>query len=351
MLTALSLLAISTLVIVHELGHLLVARACGMRVLCFSIGFGPTLLSRQVGEITWQLAAIPMGGYVQIDGMSGGEVTSAAQGEGGASTQPSTDRRLFNSRPIWQRIAVILAGPATNWLTCALLLVALAAGAGLPQLALDEARLGEVQLGGPAAQAGLQAGDRILSLDAQPLADWDALVQAVRARPGHKSRLEIARDGQQLERWITPRDSGGSGLIEVAPFVRRTTYGFGASLAAGFAAACEQSRQQTHLLAGLFTGRGHAQLSGLPGIVKAVRGQAAHSASRLFEQLASLSMGLCWLNLLPVPALDGSRLLFLLLEWVRRRPLDERVEGLVHTAGFVLLLGVMAFVSLRDLVR
>jgi regulator of sigma E protease len=350
MVMALTLLSISMLVVLHELGHLLVARACGMRVLRFSVGFGPILLSRRVGEISWQLAAIPMGGFVEIDGMATGEAQPAAEPNSPPGQPVSADPRLFNSKPIWQRFAVILAGPATNWLTCAGLLVGLAATCGLMQLDLAEARIGEVAAGGPAAAAGLQAGDRIEAVNQVPLTDWSSLVQAVRPHPQEKIALRVERQGQILELQVQPqRGPGNLGLLQVQPYATRTTYSLADSLSAGIHGAWELTLLQGQLLGGMFTGHGQGRLTGLPGIVKTVSQQAKQAPSRLFEQLAMLSIGLCLLNLLPIPALDGSRLLFLLIEWIRRRPVDARIEGVLHTAGFVLLLGVMVWVSVRDM--
>jgi regulator of sigma E protease len=393
MFMLLTLVCISLLVVLHELGHLLMARAFGMRVLRFSVGFGPTLFSKKFGEITWQIAAIPMGGYVQIDGM-GGEAPPAALQQG--AVQPSAlqdavqlsalqgaqrpaalqaaepaieqasaieqrspvDPQLFSSKPVWQRLLVIFAGPASNWLTSAVLLTGLAATAGLAHMDLSQPVLGDLTPAGPAAVFGLRPGDRVVSVAGEPVGSWNDLVLKIQAHPDQPVEFVVQRpqsadaqaEPQTVHLSVTPKRSRGNmGMVEAQPYVQRQIHRGPSSLPAGIAAAWELTVNQGQLLAGMFTGHSAGHLTGLPGIVKTVSKQAQQAMSRLFEQMATISIGLCLLNLLPVPALDGSRLLFLLIELIRRRPLDGRIEGMVHTAGFVLLLGVMAFVSVRDM--
>ena len=339
----LTLLGISLLIILHEAGHYLVARACGMRVSRFSLGFGPTLLSRRFGETTWQVAAVPLGGYVLIDGMGPQEDDAAG------APVPDHDPRSYKNKPAWQRAAVIFAGPMTNWLITALLLMGLAATTGFAQYDETQPVLGDVMSEGPAAQAGLRPGDRVQSVGGVAVHDWASLVREIRAHPGTALEVAIERDGQPLRRTVTPKLAAGVGVMEVMPSAHLQQYSPGAAVVAGLQGAWHLTREQARMLLGMFTGKAGGQLSGLPGIVKAVSKQAEQSLARLIDSLAYLSIGLCLLNLLPVPALDGSRLLFLGVEMVRRRPVDERIEGLIHTAGFVLLLGVMVFVSVRDL--
>jgi regulator of sigma E protease len=338
----LTLLGISLLIILHEAGHYLVARACGMRVSRFSLGFGPALLRRQVGETIWQVAAVPLGGYVLIEGMG------PAEGEEEAAAA-DTDPRSYKNKPAWQRAAVIFAGPLTNWLITAVLLMGLAMTTGFARYDETQPVLGEIMADGPAAQAGLQAGDRVQRIGGVEVADWSTLVREIRAHPNTPLAIAFERDGAPMHRTVTPKLAAGVGVMEVMPSAHLEQFSPGAAVVAGIEGAWHLTCEQARMLLGMFTGKAGGQLSGLPGIVKAVSKQAEQSLARLFDSLAYLSIGLCLLNLLPVPALDGSRLLFLGVEMVRRRPVDERIEGLIHTAGFVLLLGVMVFVSVRDL--
>lgn len=342
MSTIVTILGVSLLIILHELGHYLVALACGMRVQKFSIGFGVPLVSRKVRGTVWQLAAIPLGGYVQIQGMG-----PAEEGE------DTSDPHSFRNRPGWQRALVIAAGPAMNWLLAALFIAALAGTVGFTRSDETQARLGKVLEGGPAHRAGLASGDRVLSVNGVAVSDWPSLVQQIRAHPGADVSLVVEREGRALPLVVT-LDSQGEGeqrygVMQVLPSTQTQRFGPLGALAAGIREANTYTTRQVALLWGMLTGTQGGRLSGIPGIVRSLTAQAKEGAQQFVESLAWLSIGLFLLNLLPIPALDGSRLAFLGIELVRRRPVDERIEGIVHAVGFILLLGLMIFVSVRDL--
>ena len=343
-----AMLGISALIVLHELGHFWVARACGMRVLRFSVGFGPTLLQRQVGGTIWQLAAIPVGGFVHIAGMSSGddpeEATAIGNGAAGVA---------FRDRPLWQRAAVVAAGPAANWLVCAALLAWVAGLLGVPQLQSATAGVvvGEVSPGGAAARAGLQTGDRVAQIDGVAVSAWQELVDAVRAHPGIPLQLDVRRSDGAHQLTVTPEPLGedGRGVVQILPQVLRQPVGLLGAIEAGIRGAIAASGDQVRLLSGLVSGQGGGHLTGLPGIVRIVSQQAHRGLARLLETLSLLSVGLCFLNLMPIPGLDGSRLLLLGFEAASGRPLGARLENALNTVGFVSLVGLMLFVSLRDL--
>lgn len=345
MTIVLTLLGISALIVLHELGHYLTARACGMSVSRFSVGFGPTLLQFKGWQTQWRICAIPIGGYVMIDGM--GEKDDET-----ATTDTPNQAGLFRDKPLWQRALVIAAGPAANWLVTAGLFTALALGPGLGQADLSQAILGQLQSGGPAAEAGLKPGDRIQRINGMVIVDWAHLVQTVRDSADSPLALDVVRGQQVLPMTLTPRNDSGLGMIDAAPKIEYVRYRGIAALQQGTGQALHATRQQASALASVFgSKKSGVKLSGLPGIIQTVSHQADQSLSRLFEALAFLSMGLCLLNLLPIPALDGGRLVFLAIEALSRRPVNEQVEGIVHTVGFVLLFAVMIFVSARDILR
>lgn len=340
MAVAQTILGISLLIILHELGHYLVARACNMRVLRFSVGFGPTLFKRTFGETTWQVAAIPLGGFVQVDGMGPRE----------ADVYPD-DERNYRNRPRWQRAAVIAAGPAMNWVLAALFIGALALTVGFSRIDESRAEIGDLVEGEAAAQAGLAPGDVVLSINGEPTKDWNELVAHVRAHPEEPLTFAIERGGERMAVTVTPKRSGegGFGVLGVyPPTVRQRTGPLGA-VALGFTGAWNMTARQVGLLWGMVAGTEEGRLSGLPGMIKMVSEQARRGIERLLQSLAWLSITLCILNLLPIPALDGSRLVFIGVEAVRGKPIDERVESVVHTIGFALLLALMIAVSVRDL--
>lgn len=342
MTIVLTLLGISALIVLHELGHYLTARACGMSVSRFSVGFGPTLLQFHAWQTQWRICAIPIGGYVMIDGM--GEETS--------ETPPTQAVGYFRDKPLWQRGLVIAAGPMANWLVTAALFTLLALGPGLGQADLSQALLGQLQPNGPAAAAGLQAGDRIQRINGMVIVDWAHLVQTVRNNPDQALYLDVVRDSRVLPMTLTPRNDAGLGMIDAAPHVAYVRYRGMDALQKGLTQTAHTTQQQASALASVFSSnKSGVKLSGLPGIVQTVSQQADQSFGKLLEALAFLSMGLCLLNLLPIPALDGGRLVFLAIEGFSRRPINEQIEGVVHTVGFVLLFAVMIFVSARDILR
>lgn len=361
----LSILGISLLIVLHELGHYGLARLFDMRVLRFSVGFGPPLLSRQVGETRWQLAAIPLGGYVQIAGMgpsesAAPESTQEPRAEPNSAWQPAAeppnqadaDPRSFRSKPLWQRLLVIFAGPATNWLTAAALIAMMAMTVGFEQPRFDEARIGRVLSDSAAAKAGLQRGDLIVGIDGTPVSNWDELVTMIQNNPARSLKTRVERDGQTQTLEVRPTKSSetGKGYLGVTPATDIQRAGPARAVYAGLLGAWSFTERQAGLLWGMVRGSQQGELAGLPGIVRTMSTQAEQSLRRFFQTVAWLSIGLCILNLLPIPALDGSRLVFLAVEGIRRRPVDENVEGLVHAVGFLLLLGLMIVVSVRDLI-
>jgi regulator of sigma E protease len=339
MSTALTILGLSLLIILHELGHFLVARACGMRVLRFSVGFGPALVHRKLGETDWQIAAIPLGGYVQIDGMGPTEGNEPHRAEG-----------TFRSKPVWQRSAVIFAGPVMNFLLAAVFIAVLAATVGFSRFDETTTTIGEVVPDQPAAAAGLLTGDRVVSIDGEPVASWKDMVEIIRRNAERPVPFEIERSGETLTFSVTPASEGGTGRIGVGPKTETIRLGVFAAAGEGFRAAADMTARQAGLLWGIVVGKEEGQLSGLPGIVKMVSAQAERGVRWLLEALAWLSITLFIFNLAPVPALDGGRLFFLVLETARGRPVDQRFEGLVHAVGFLLLLALIIYVSIRDVV-
>lgn len=335
MLKLVTILGVSLLIVLHELGHYLFARAFGMRVHKFSVGFGPTLLSRRFGETVWQIALVPLGGYVQIQGM--GEEADPGDGRG------------FKDKPRWQRALVLLGGPVANWVVAAVCLTLLASTVGLRDLTTPSTELDTVEEGSAAAKAGLLSGDRIVAADGAPIADWDALVSQIRSHPEQPLLLTVERGDGRVDLTATPARSGDHGVLGVQPAARIIKYGAGAGLVAGVRQTVALTVEQTRLMIGVLTFQRDGKLSGLPGIVKTLSAQAKKSFGRFFDTLATLSIVLFILNLFPVPALDGGRLAFLGVEAIRRRPVSETVEAWVHGVGLVLLLGLILFVSVRDL--
>ena len=436
------LLALAILVVFHELGHYLAARWCGVKVLRFSFGFGPVLARWQAGPGTteWVVSAIPMGGYVSML-------------EQGQPDLTETERmQTFESRPVLQRMFVVVAGPLANLLLAVLiywliymhgavvmravvneppagtpaavaglhagdrimqagseptpgwndlnwalmeaagnrepLVLTLADGEtrriSLAQVKMDDesssiseqlglqpwepvlpAEVGDVLPDSVAARAGLQTGDRIVSLDGQPVTSWQWLAERVRTSPDKPLHLVLQRNGQLRALTLVPAsivvDGKTIGRIGVMPHVdehltdslfETEQYGAGAALLAALHRTGESIRLNLHAITSLVTG--HASLSSVSGplTIADYAGKTARMGITAFASfLALISVGLGVLNLLPVPILDGGHLLYHMAELVRGTPVSERAVKLGQRVGMAMLLTLMAFAFYNDITR
>ncbi len=327
----LAILAVGLLIALHEFGHLVAARIVGMRVERYSVGFGPVLLRFQIGETEYCLSAVPIGGYVRIAGMTPGEAIAP------------DDRRAYGRRPAWQRFLVIAAGPVTNELLAVALVYAVAL-AGMPYT--KQAIVGEILPGSVAARAGLQVGDEVARIDGAPVESFGDLVTAIHDHPGETVAIDLRRGGQPLR---IAAKLGSPPLLGVAAPVRRYT-----PLEGLPAAVAWTGRQTVGMVQGLAEALRHpkgAQISGPIGTVQVTVDEARHGWQSLVFTLALISLALAVFNILPWPALDGGRLLFLLYELVFRRPVDQRVETAVHALGFLTLIGLIVLVTVGDVRR
>lgn len=335
-----AILALGVLVIVHEAGHYLVAKWGGMRVSRFSVGFGRSIFSTRRDGTEFQIGIIPFGGYVQIDGM---------HPEDGSDPD---DPRSFLNRPRHLRAAAILAGPAANYLLAFLMLVVFYVGfASEPRPPFEVLSVAEDSA---AASAGLETGDVLVGANGEPFDDVQGLGEAIDAAGGGSVPLLVKREGEQLELSVTPKPVGdgwrigigfrpiGSVPVELGPgeAVVRAGQEVGAvtqAIVGGLVALVQAPSEVT--------------LSGPVGIVKGLSGQVQRSGEAAFRFVAQLSIMLGFFNLLPIPALDGARLVFLGVSALRRREVEPRLEAIVHGAGFLALLGLMLVVSYFDLLR
>ena len=331
-----AVLVLGLLVVVHEAGHFLAARRAGIRVHEFTIGFGPALYRRRIGETLYALRVIPWGAGVRIAGMEPGEVDDPAG---------------FARQSIRTRAGVIFAGPFMNLLLAVLLFAFIFSVLGIGRATLTVA---QVLPGGPAAEAGLRPGDRILEVEGRRVSSWDQVVAVVQASPGRPLSFVVERDGARREVTVTPERSPADprlGFVGLAPVVRTERQPLAGALWSGVK---ETYRVSVLLVRGMIhalTGKVEARLMGPVGIGQLI-GEAARMGLReLLYLTAVLSANLALFNLVPIPALDGSRLLFLGLELVRGRPVDPARENLVHLVGFALLMILFLVITYMDLAR
>ncbi len=339
MITALSIiaaiLAVSGLIVLHEAGHMWAARLLGMRVERFSVGFGPVIWSTVRGGTEYAVSALPLGGYVKIAGMTASEEISA------------DDQTAYCNKPAWRRVLVLAAGPGANYVVAVLLAVGLLASVGLP--APDgSSRVGELTPGMPGALAGLQVGDRIVSVDGKPVADWYALVAELQHHPGQEIELAIER-GEPARRQLlklTPKDDGGTGRVGFRPFTVSRRLGPAAAVVEGFSATNARAWDNLVGLAQVVKREQKAELAGPLGIGQELVRGARLGLDRFLTIVWNVSIALALLNLLPLPALDGGRLVFIGIEVVTRHRVSERIEGIVHGIGFAALILMLVGVTI-----
>lgn len=331
-----AIIAFGVMIMVHELGHFLVAKRVGVTVHAFALGFGPRLLGFRRGETQYAINAIPFGGYVRM---------------AGEDLDDSTDGGSFRTKSVWQRMAVVAAGPAMNLLLAVLLLMGTALALGVPVGVSN--RVGQLMSGWPAEAAGLRPGDAIVAINGEPMDSGQKVIDTIHRNPETDLRLTVEREGRRFEIAVRSRldPRQNIGLIGFRPEAIRERMGPVRALAWASGTLVETVRIIFITLVGLIR-EGGEMLDQLAGPVGAVRflGEAGAAGAEIFIYTASaLSIMIGVFNLLPLPALDGGRLLFLVVEAVRRRPVDPRREGYIHLVGFALLILLLVTLTVRDI--
>ncbi|WP_394833884.1 M50 family metallopeptidase [Pendulispora rubella] len=333
-------LGLAVLMVVHEGGHYLAARRYGMRVIRFSIGFGPTIWKhRPKGSPTvFQIAIIPFLAYVQIAGMNPYE-----------DNDPK-DPGSYANASLWGRIVTIAGGPLANYLFASVLMFMGFLIGGRTDI--DEVSMKvTVMPESPAAVSGMHDGDKVLAVNGEAIHNWDELRVAVGKHAGEAIDVLIERDGQQETKRpvVTPKGEKLEGKIQIGTPLRTTKL---TVAQAAVLSVTEPPKVVYDLVKGLalwISGKIKPELSGPVGIVKQVSGAAKNGAGDYFKLLGALSAYLGGFNLLPIPALDGGRLLFLLFEAASRRKPDAKVEARIHAVGLLMMLTLIAVVTYTEI--
>jgi regulator of sigma E protease len=335
-----AILGLAVLMIVHEGGHYFAARKFGMRVVRFSIGFGPTIWKHKPkgSPTVYQVALIPFLAYVQIAGMNPYEEVDPA------------DRASYANASLWSRIVTIAAGPLTNYFFASILIFfgLLIGGKEVP----DDANMRVVVEAGPAQSAGVVSGDRIVEVNGAPVHNWEELRKSIGAHPGEAVDLSIVRDGQSLHKSVTPGPRGekDEGLIHVRMPTHIEPVRIGEAAEMSVIAPPVFVYENVRAIGRVLAGKEKLQVNGPVGIVRETARQARTGPGVLLQFLGMLSAYLGAFNLLPFPALDGGRLLFLGVEAVSRRKADAKLEARVHAIGLLMLLTLIAFVTYADVI-
>ncbi|UCZ51691.1 RIP metalloprotease RseP [Bacillus shivajii] len=401
------------LVFIHELGHLMFAKRAGILCREFAIGFGPKVFAFKRNETTYTIRLLPLGGFVRMAGEDPEMIQIKPGYEVGLlfnnankvkkiiinnkskhpdckvisvekidlekdlfvqgyideaeglvtfeidekaeyiydeqATQIAPIDRQFGSKTIAQRAMAIFAGPLMNFVLAAVILMAYALIAGMP---VDEAVVGDVTDDGVAIQAGLESGDRILSIEGESVETWEEMTTIIQANPNEPLQFEVQREEQTFQVSMTPQERVEPeeqvvGVVGIYPPTEKSVLG---AIAFGFTQTYEFTVLIIEALGMLVTGQFSLDhLAGPVGIYSYTGEMAAMGILVLMQWAAILSVNLGIINLLPLPALDGGRLLFIGLEAVRGKPIDPQKEGLVHFIGFALLMLLMLVVTWNDI--
>ena len=361
---------LSVLVFVHELGHFQLARWAGMKVNRFAVGFPPWIFTKRHDGIDYSIGALPIGGMVDIAGLgSEEEMVATAQGEAAPNpTHPAAinvprGERQFQETGLGWRFMTLFAGPLMNFLFAFVLYIGIFSMIGVPDVDVSTA-VESVLSNSPASKAGIQAGDKILAVDGKRSDKTNDIATAIQAAEGRAVQITLLRDGKEVQLSMTPMmdeiDLPG-GKTEKKPMIgiQFQDYIKGYEKVS-FVQAAELGWLQSYgITKAIFGILGRAATNNLSKsdkrnvggpvkIAQVIGNQSEKGWLPVFLMAAGLSVNLGLMNLLPFPALDGGRILFLGYELVARRPFDPRKEGLVHMAGMVLLLAFMLFITFHD---
>ena len=346
---------IAPLVFLHELGHYIVGRLFGVKVDAFSIGMGRELFGWNDRHGTrWKVSVLPIGGFVKFAGDMGaaGEPDPAW-----LSLPPDEQAKTMQGRPVWQRFLIVAAGPFTNLLVAVAIYAGFFAAYGVPHTAPV---VGAVAQGSAAEKGGLKPGDRILSIDGRSIGTFDELELMLMIRPHADLHIAFARDGHDLAvdlvtDTVTQVDDGGnkveSGQLGILPAGLSYARGnVGDILTASVLAVRDRIRMITDIFGQIAHGQRSARELGGPLRIAQFSGARVSLGFVPFiDLMALISINLGFINLLPIPLLDGGHLFFYLAEMVRRRPLPARAQQWAFKSGVVVLLGFMMFVTANDL--
>lgn len=348
MITLLStIFVLGVLIFVHELGHFIVAKRAGIRVDKFSLGFPPSIFSKQVGETVYSVGIIPLGGFVKMAGENPDEEATGAPYE-------------FMSKSVLTRAGVVFAGPFTNFVAAMLILWAVYFIQGEP-VPSTQAEIGEVVAGLPAAEAGLLAGDIITSINGTPVENFDAMRVLISREVEKPIEVAWKREGQELSAVITTyaeeayNEKGEKillGKIGVGAKPEYRSVGFFEAAGIGFRTVIDFTVSIVKFISDLFTLQVSVKMIGGPLFIARAAGQMAQvGITSLLFFMAFLSVNLAILNILPIPMLDGGHLIFLLIEKLKGSPMTINQRMIAQQIGLVFLLLLIVFVTYNDIVR
>ncbi len=330
-------LVFGTIVFFHEMGHFLVAKLVGIRVYEFSLGFGPGLVTKKLGETLYSIRAMPLGGFVKLAGMD-------EPVDEDAEIVPDTDSRSFANKPIPVRMATIAAGPLMNFVLAILLF-------GLYfMLVVVPPTITMVEPGSPADSVGLRPGDAFVAVNEEQVSNTDDVVNVIQRSGSEQILLTVERAGERIQLSVVPDGAPGEGRIGVY-IDEKPQLPLGQSIMAGLMQTVRMTQELVSVLGRMVTGQMEAEIAGPIGIYQAVGETARQGYANLLLLAAVLNINLGLLNLLPVPILDGGWLVLLGIEGVRGKPVNPEYRGIAQFIGLALLILLMVFATFKDITR
>ncbi len=321
-----AILMFCLLVFVHEFGHFAAAKSLGVKVNEFSIGMGPLIFQRTKGETVYSLRAFPIGGYCKMEG----------------EDEESQDAKAFNKKPAWVKTLVIIAGAFMNIVTTIIILTVVMTYVGSYTTTLDQ-----VAVGYPADVAGIKSGDVILAVNGQSSDSWEDVVTAISTSEDETIEISILRGTSEIV--ITSglmENEEGRKVIGITPMV---SHSFLKGIRDAFITTGTMAVTMGEFLTQLVSGQASSSdVVGPIGIVSIIGQQAEYGVLNVIYLMAMISLNLGMINLLPLPALDGGRLLFIVIRTLSGGRISDEAEARVHMVGMVLLMGLMIFLVFKD---
>ncbi len=343
-----ALILFGVIIFVHELGHFLFAKIMGVRVLKFSLGFGPKLIGKKYGDTEYLISAIPLGGYVKMLG----ETSEEQLGD-------EEKQFAYNYQKVWKRFVIVVSGPLFN-IIFAVAIFFFSFLNGLPVMTPE---IGSTMPDTPAAKAGLVKGDRIMEIDGVTINQWEEMTEVIHKNPGKLLRMTIQKDGKTFQVSLTPekklvKDIFGEGkdvgLIGIKP--SGNTIIKKENIVNAFADSIDRTWEMSVLtlvsIVKLIQRVIPMETIGGPILIVQMAGeQASRGFLNFFIFMAIININLGVLNLLPIPILDGGHVLFLGIEAIRKKPLSEKVVSISQKIGLAILLSLMVVVFYNDILR
>lgn len=313
----------------HELGHFLAAKSVGVKVNEFAFGMGPALLKKQGKETLYSLRLIPVGGYCAMEG----------------EDEESEDQRGFSNKPAWAKIFILFSGAGMN-----ILIAVLSLSIMLGTMGMATTTLGTVNEAMPAYEAGIREGDKITEVSGEAVDSWAEAVMAIREAEEKEVTITVERNGEAIDFDVTPvKGEDGKDIIGIQTRVSHNPI---MALKAGAIGTKNLTVYMVGSLKDLITGKVPASnMAGPVGIINMASDTAKYGMTYFASLIALMSINLALINLLPFPALDGGRILFVLIRKVTGKRITEEMEGKIHTIGIMMLFGLMIFVTWNDIVR